>query len=176
MNKFFNAQYSSRHHFHFHTEHDPRTDPFFTSFRRREEQAAAAFEAHMAKLAEQEKIQKKHRAEQQARLAKQQAEKAAREEKKKAEEAAKQAAKEKTANNEKERQEQIWEEKNATTAAEKRATCLHVSFWPKHQGKAKYKCMVCNQKRGPAGFKCPHCELLQCQKCLVALNAKRSTT
>tara|TARA_R110002060_G_scaffold26196_9_gene35715 strand:+ start:496 stop:1152 length:657 start_codon:yes stop_codon:yes gene_type:complete len=176
MNSFFGAQYEARYHnghYHYQDEYCPGTDPYSAYFGRREEQAAAAFEAHIAKEAEAEKARQKIRAEQQAKIEKQQAEKAAREEKKKAEEAAKQEAREKAASDEKEQQELIWKEKNAITAEEKRATCLHASFWPKHQGKAKYKCMGCNQKRGPTGFKCPHCELLQCQKCLTAFNAKK---
>ncbi|KAK0125671.1 hypothetical protein ONS96_009504 [Cadophora gregata f. sp. sojae] len=177
MNNFFNAQYHSQYqpYHQFYTEQDPRAGAS-TCFRHREEEEAAAYDAHMKKVAEQEeqeKVRKQRRAEQQAKREKERAEKAAREEKKKAEEIAKQEANEKTASDEKDRQEKIWKDNNANTAEEKRATCLHASFWPKHQGKSKYKCMGCNQKRGPTGFKCPHCELLQCQACLNNFNKNR---
>ncbi|KAH9211399.1 DnaJ domain-containing protein [Leptodontidium sp. 2 PMI_412] len=130
----------------------------------------------MDRMAAEEELRKQRRAEWEAKWAKEQAEKAAREEKKKKEEATQQAMKETLAKDEKDVQEQIWKSNGAVTAAEKRASCLHSHFWPRHQGKSKYKCMGCNQKRGPTGFRCPHCEVIHCQSCLNAFNAKRSAS
>ncbi|CZS98998.1 hypothetical protein WAI453_008429 [Rhynchosporium graminicola] len=112
---------------------------------------------------------------------------AAREAQKKNKQDAKQHAKNKVAQDEKERQaqtwkeekkvqEQVWKEKDATTAQEQRDTCLHSHFWPRHQSKAKFTCMGCWQKRGPTSFECPHCHLLQCQSCLNGFKAKRSAS
>ncbi|KAH7342508.1 DnaJ domain-containing protein [Rhexocercosporidium sp. MPI-PUGE-AT-0058] len=135
----------------------------------------------MDRMAAEDAIRMQHRAEQQAKYAREQAEKwskeqdekAARAKQKKQDEALSQALKEARARDEKERQQQFWNSIGAVTAAEKRASCLHSNFWPRHQGKSKYKCMGCFQKRGPTGFKCPHCELLQCQSCLNAFQAQQ---
>ncbi|KAL5328741.1 hypothetical protein ACEPPN_002244 [Leptodophora sp. 'Broadleaf-Isolate-01'] len=134
------------------------------------------YAAEMDRMAAEEELRKQRRAEWEAKWAKEQAEKAAREEKKKKEEATQQAMKETLAKDEKDVQEQIWKSNGAVTAAEKRASCLHSHFWPRHQGKSKYKCIGCNQKRGPTGFRCPHCEVIHCQSCLNAFNAKRSAS
>lgn len=77
---------------------------------------------------------------------------------------------------EKEDQDQIWAEAGATTAAEKRKSCLHAEFWPRQQMKAKFPCMACGQKRGPEGYKCPYCSTLQCQSCLRAFQAARAAS
>ncbi|KAG4438366.1 hypothetical protein IFR05_006128 [Cadophora sp. M221] len=134
------------------------------------------YAAEMDRMAADEELRKQRRAEHEAKWAKGQAEKTAREAKKKQEEATQQARKETLEKDEKEIQEQIWKSAGAVTTAEKRASCLHSHFWPRHQGKSKYKCMGCNQKRGPTGFKCPHCELVHCQSCLNDFNAQRSSS
>ncbi|KAL2075845.1 hypothetical protein VTL71DRAFT_788 [Oculimacula yallundae] len=99
--------------------------------------------------------------------------KAAREEEKRAMEEAKQEAKERLAKEEKDIQDQIWKDEEVTTEEAKRDTCLHTSFWPRIQGTAKFTCMGCNKKKSRAGFQCPHCELIHCQKCLDEFNANR---
>ncbi|TVY38855.1 Chaperone protein DnaJ [Lachnellula occidentalis] len=73
-------------------------------------------------------------------------------------------------------QEKAWASLNATTPAEKQSSCLHSDFWPKEQQKKKFKCGACGQKRGPTGYKCPHCALLSCQGCLSTLKEKHTGT
>jgi hypothetical protein len=95
---------------------------------------------------------------------------------KKTEEEQKHMSKEQREKAERILQEKKWASLNATTPAEKQSTCLHSEFWPKEQQKKKFKCGACRQKRGPTGYKCPHCALLSCQGCLSALNEKRTAT
>ena len=95
---------------------------------------------------------------------------------KKAEEEKKHLSKEQREKAERILQEKAWASLNATTPAEKQSTCLHSEFWPKEQQRKKFKCGSCGQKRGPTGYKCPHCALLSCQGCLSKLNEKRTAT
>ncbi len=95
-------------------------------------------------------------------------------ERKKQEEALRVENQKKRSQGEKDRQEQVWQNKNAVTAAEKRASCLHSEFWPRQQMKSKFKCTGCMKKRGPTAFKCPYCSTLQCQTCLSGFNVKRA--
>lgn len=92
---------------------------------------------------------------------------------KKMEDERKARAKEDRDKNEKKRQLELWKSVKATTAAEKRASCLHTEFWPRQQMKNKFKCMGCSQQRGPAAFKCPYCSTLNCQACLNEFTEKR---
>jgi len=95
---------------------------------------------------------------------------------KRAEEEKKHVSKEQREKAERVLQEKIWANLNAKTSAEKRSACLHSEFWPKELQKKKFKCGACGQKRGPTGYKCPHCALLSCQGCLSTLNEKRAVT
>lgn len=93
---------------------------------------------------------------------------------KKAEEEKKHLSKEQREKAERLLQEKTWAELNATTLAKKQSSCLHSEFWAREQQTKKFKCGCCGQKRGPTGYKCPHCSLLSCQGCLATLNKKRT--
>ncbi|TVY87842.1 Chaperone protein DnaJ [Lachnellula willkommii] len=95
---------------------------------------------------------------------------------KKAEEEKKHMSKEQREKAERVVQEKTWASLNATTPAEKQSSCLHSEFWPKEQQKKKFKCGACGQKRGPTGYKCPHCALISCQGCLSKLNERHTGT
>jgi hypothetical protein len=75
---------------------------------------------------------------------------------------------------ERKEQEEMWMEAKAVTVAEKQDSCPHSNLWNKGQEKRKYKCGNCGQKRGPTGFKCPHCVLLACQTCVEKLRNRKS--
>ncbi|TVY29870.1 DnAJ-like protein [Lachnellula hyalina] len=95
---------------------------------------------------------------------------------KKAEEEKKHMSQEQREKTERVLQEKTWTSLNATTPAEKQSSCLHSKFWPKEQQKKKFKCAACGQKRGPTGYKCPHCAFLSCQGCLSKMNEKYNGT
>lgn len=141
-----------------------------------------AYQAEMERQAAEEKLRNQQRAEQRAReradqqerYEKAMAAKAALAEKKRQEELAEQRARDKAFQDELHQMEEIWKSNDATTPAEKRKWCLHSFFWPRQLGKSKYKCMRCEKKRGPSGFKCPHCGLLQCQACLDKFTTERA--
>jgi curved DNA-binding protein CbpA len=92
----------------------------------------------------------------------------------KAEELLQQQLREKKEKEERVVQEKLWEGLGVTSVADKQASCLHTSFWPKEQQKKKFRCTSCNQKRGMTGYRCPHCSILACQVCLNGFNKKRA--
>ncbi|KAI0384077.1 hypothetical protein F5Y04DRAFT_293456 [Hypomontagnella monticulosa] len=100
--------------------------------------------------------------------------KKAREDAKKAEEELRAEQKEQSRIAEKQKQEARWEALKAHTKAKKLKTCLHSSFCTKVQQKQKFKCPVCDAKRGTIAFLCPHCDLSICQKCVADYGKKRT--
>jgi hypothetical protein len=91
----------------------------------------------------------------------------------KAEELLQQQLREKKEKEERAVQDKLWGSLGVTSVADKQASCLHTAFWPKEQQKKKFRCTLCNQKRGITGYRCPHCSLLACQVCLNGFNKKR---
>lgn len=77
------------------------------------------------------------------------------------------ALKEETEREESAKMEKIFAENGCATDKQKQAVCEHCSFWPKEQMKKKFKCDICEKKRGVTQFKCSYCGLVICQNCLV---------
>ncbi|KAI0125348.1 DnaJ domain-containing protein [Xylariales sp. AK1849] len=168
-----------------HRPHQPRAPPTYDEWEReflREVRLASALEAERRRRAAEKAEESRAAAAaaaaaaQAERIAKAEAKRTARQAREQAE--AKAAAKkvedeEKRQDAEKKKQEAFWEKAKAVTPKEKQETCVHVSFWPKIPGKQKFNCQGCGLKRGPTGFKCPHCGIMVCQGCQIKSSEKK---
>jgi hypothetical protein len=65
----------------------------------------------------------------------------------------------------KQKQEELWKQENATTLEQKQASCQHAKIWSKTKQIRKIKCQACHKKRGVFAFECPYCTLSVCQLC-----------
>ncbi|KAI1459474.1 DnaJ-domain-containing protein [Annulohypoxylon moriforme] len=76
---------------------------------------------------------------------------------------------------ERSKQELRWEQLGAVTKDERLRACLHSEHCTKMLQRQKFKCDVCQVKRGITAFECPYCSSLLCRQCVVEFSKKRAT-